>query len=87
MKKIITSVLFASLAAMTFGCTAIVPVQANPGDITQATKKGTASCSRFFGLSGDCSIMTAAQSAGITEILVVDQKVTPFKIETIVYGK
>ncbi len=51
------------------------PVSATSGRVTQATKTGTACEQAILGLvaTGDASIETASKSAGITEIVSVDQ--------------
>ncbi len=93
MKKAIIGGLFAGLVALCSACSYTVPHFANPGDITEATKEGRATCGTILGLfrTGDCSINTAANNGGIHEVLVVDSVEANYifyaKSETIVRGK
>lgn len=93
MKKAIIGGLFAGLVALSSACSFTVPHFANPGDITEATKEGRASCGIILGLfrTGDCSITTAARNADIHEVMVVDSVEANYifyvKSETIVRGK
>ena len=87
MKKLLLSAVLVCAGVAAMGCTGIVPLQALPGQITPDLKEGRASCSTFFGVSGDCGIMAAAKAGDIKEIVVVDQQVSMFSMETIVYGR
>ena len=93
MKKAIIGGLFASLVALSSACSFTVPHFANPGDITEATKEGRATCGIILGLfrTGDCSITTAARNGDVHEVMVVDSVEANYifyiKSETIVRGK
>ena len=75
-------------------CSYTRPLTVLPGDITTATKEGRGTCATILGMfrSGDCSVNTIANSAGIHEVLVVDVVETAYAAfyissEVIVRGK
>ena len=93
MKKAIIGGAFACALALCSACSFTVPHFANPGDITEATKEGRATCGIILGLfrTGDCSITTAARNGDVHEVMVVDSVEANYlfyiKSETIVRGK
>lgn len=70
-----------------------ISTTANAGDLSRF-RTGEASCYSFMGIfaGGDCTILTAARNAGITEIVHVDAETISVlglyaTFKTIVYGK